>query len=465
MVNFYLKNDMDRRGDATIRLSVCIGGVRLLTSSGWKCPPEKWDAARQQVRRGAVTGHRQPWNRVNAALAEIAACFTEYEDKCMAERRVPTVDELRAVLAERFGRKHTAARVPRKPSAAALERAVCGKTGEVPRAERARKLSDAQFFAQAYADFVAERSVANDWTEATKQKFRALWAHLVKWRKEPTFADLTHEGLVALVVSLRETEGLKNSSIGKQLGYLKWFLNWATDKGINTNIAYKTFAPKLKQAVHRVVFLSAAEVMRLMRLEIPEGEVTIRDYDGREYVKRVPEGDGIRITRDLFCFQCFTGLRFSDVSALRRSDIRDGKLTITTQKTADTLTIEINKHAQALLDKYRDADTGGLAFPHVANQKANNYIKDLCELCGFNEPQTKTYYRGSERIDETEPKYAVVGTHTARRSFICNALIAGIPAEVVMKWTGHSDYKAMRPYIDVADTAKAAMMRRLEDIF
>ena len=24
----------------------------------------------------------------------------------------------------------------------------------------------------------------------------------------------------------------------------------------------------------------------------------------------------------------------------------------------------------------------------------------------------------------------------------------GIPVEVVMKWTGHSDYKAMKPYID-----------------
>ena len=30
----------------------------------------------------------------------------------------------------------------------------------------------------------------------------------------------------------------------------------------------------------------------------------------------------------------------------------------------------------------------------------------------------------------------------------------GIPVNVVMKWTGHSDYNAMKPYIAIADTAK-----------
>ena len=41
---------------------------------------------------------------------------------------------------------------------------------------------------------------------------------------------------------------------------------------------------------------------------------------------------------------------------------------------------------------------------------------------------------------------------------MCNALMMGISPSVVMRWTGHSDYKAMRPYIDIADTAKAQAM-------
>ena len=34
----------------------------------------------------------------------------------------------------------------------------------------------------------------------------------------------------------------------------------------------------------------------------------------------------------------------------------------------------------------------------------------------------------------------------------------GIAPNVVMKWTGHSDYKSMKPYIDIADKAKKTAM-------
>jgi hypothetical protein len=38
----------------------------------------------------------------------------------------------------------------------------------------------------------------------------------------------------------------------------------------------------------------------------------------------------------------------------------------------------------------------------------------------------------------------------------------GIPAEVVMKWTGHSDYKAMKPYIAIADNIKASQTKKFD---
>jgi integrase len=55
-----------------------------------------------------------------------------------------------------------------------------------------------------------------------------------------------------------------------------------------------------------------------------------------------------------------------------------------------------------------------------------------------------------------------MGTHAGRRTFICNAILLGIPANVIMKWTGHSDYKAMKPYIDVADETKACAMSKFD---
>ena len=102
------------------------------------------------------------------------------------------------------------------------------------------------------------------------------------------------------------------------------------------------------------------------------------------------------------------------------------------------------------------------ALPVISNQKMNDYLKELAELAEIDEPITQTYYMGKKRIDEVLPKYSLLGTHCGRRTFICNALSLGIPPQVVMKWTGHSDYSAMKPYIDIADEIKATAMEKFD---
>ena len=100
----------------------------------------------------------------------------------------------------------------------------------------------------------------------------------------------------------------------------------------------------------------------------------------------------------------------------------------------------------------------------VAKRCGPSLLKELGELAEINDPVRETYYKGNERIDTVTPKYALLGTHAGRRTFICNALALGIPAQVVMKWTGHSDYKAMKPYIDIADDIKANAMNKFNQL-
>ena len=88
----------------------------------------------------------------------------------------------------------------------------------------------------------------------------------------------------------------------------------------------------------------------------------------------------------------------------------------------------------------------------------------LCQLAGINEPIRITTYTGNQRKDDIKEKWELVGTHTGRRTFIVNCLSLGIPPNVVMKWTGHSDYKAMKPYIDIVDSIKASEMTKLDSI-
>ncbi len=90
----------------------------------------------------------------------------------------------------------------------------------------------------------------------------------------------------------------------------------------------------------------------------------------------------------------------------------------------------------------------------------NDYLKVLYKLAEIDETVSEIYYRGNERIEDTKPKYELMGTHAGRRTFIYNSLAPGISAQVVMKWTGHSDYKAIKPYIDIADTVKVNEMNK-----
>lgn len=117
------------------------------------------------------------------------------------------------------------------------------------------------------------------------------------------------------------------------------------------------------------------------------------------------------------------------------------------------------------MDKYKEIHfEGDKALPVISNQKMNDELKVLGELAGLDEPVRQTYYKGNERVDEVVPKYASLSSHAGRRTFIWNALYLGIAPQVMMKWTGYSDYKAMKPYIDVAGEVKASEMSKFDGL-
>ena len=101
----------------------------------------------------------------------------------------------------------------------------------------------------------------------------------------------------------------------------------------------------------------------------------------------------------------------------------------------------------------------------MTNQQMNRCLKDLGEICGFTTPVTVTGYRKGSRYDEVYPKYELIGTHAGRKTFICFALSNGIAPDVVMKFTGHCDYKSMRPYIDITESAKKDAIKKMEEAF
>ena len=404
-----------------IRMRVVFAGTRIEFTTGYRIDVAKWDADKQRVKNGCTNKLKQSASEINADLNRyesiIQTIFKEYE----LQNQVPSKDSVKTLFNERVSVNDESA------------------VTEEPKESEPQK-----DFWEIYDEFVKENGRKNEWTKSTYQKFNAFKNHLLNFKrfmKNPGFDFFTEDGLNDLVDYFRVDKDMVNSTIGKQMGYLKWFLNWASAKKYNSNMEYMTFKPKLKNTQAKIIFLTFDELDQLKSFTIPES---------KKYLERV---------RDVLVFCCYSGLRYSDVENLKRSDIYENHIEVTTIKTTDSLRIDLNNHSRAILEKYKDIPfEDNMALPVISNQKMNDYIKELGELAGINTPIRITRYRGNERIDTVYPKYQLLCTHTGRKTFICMALALGIPPSVVMKWTGHSDYKAMKPYIDIADETKATAM-------
>ena len=404
-----------------IRMRVNFASKRIEFTTGYRIDSAKWDADKQRVKNGCSNKLKQSASEINASLleyyTEIQSIFKRFE----VEDVMPTPEQIK----EAFNALHKPVSEEPKPKKEALP---------------------CDFF-QVFDDFVEDCGRQNNWTNSTFEKFAAVKNHLTNFREGLTFEFFDERGLNDYVGYLRDVKEMRNTTIGKQLSFLKWFLRWAFKKGVHQNNAYDSYKPKLKSTQKKIIFLTWDELNRLREFKIPSN---------KQALERV---------RDVFLFQCFTGLRYSDVFNLRRSDIKGDHIEVTTVKTSDSLIIELNNHSKAILDKYKDvAFEDDKVLPVITNQKMNDYLKELAEMAGIDEPVRQTYYKGNERIDDVTPKYALLGTHAGRRTFICNALALGIPPQVVMKWTGHSDYKAMKPYIDIADDIKANAMSKFNQL-
>ena len=411
------KNGVPIVENVPIRMRVIYASQRIEFTTGYRIDVAKWDADKQRVKNGCTNKLKQSASEINADLlkyyTEIQNVFKEFE----VQETMPTTQQLKDAFNLRMK--------------------------DTSEDQEDVKIS----FWEVFDEFVKECGNQNNWTESTYEKFAAVKNHLKEFKEDLTFEYFNEFGLNEYVNFLRDKKDMRNSTIGKQMGFLKWFLRWSFKKDYHQNIAYDTFKPKLKTTPKKVIFLTWEELNRLKDYQIPKD---------KQYLERV---------RDVFLFCCFTSLRYSDVRNLKRSDVKSDHIEVTTVKTADSLSIELNKYSKAILEKYKDIHfENHMALPVVSNQKMNDYLKELGELAEINEPIRETYYKGNERIDEVTPKYALLSTHAGRRTFICNALALGIPAQVVMKWTGHSDYKAMKPYIDIADDIKANAMNKFNQL-
>lgn len=133
-------------------------------------------------------------------------------------------------------------------------------------------------------------------------------------------------------------------------------------------------------------------------------------------------------TRDIFLFQCYSGLAYIDLKTLRREDFKvtdDGRYYIKKKraKTGQEFVTVLLKDAAQIAILYH------FELPVKSNQKYNEYLKDLAELCELYNP------------DGTLKNLT---THVARHTFVMYLLNKHIPHDTIGKMCGWAEGESRR---------------------
>jgi integrase len=158
----------------------------------------------------------------------------------------------------------------------------------------------------------------------------------------------------------------------------------------------------------------------------------------------------LSFVRDMFLFSCFTGLSYADVQKLNRKDIVSmhgmNWIVIPRTKTKVEATIPILPQAQEILNRYSNptgVTTTNKLIAVRSNQKANEYLKEIADLCEI--PFNLTF-------------------HTARHTFATTiTLLHDIPITLVAKMLGHKKLNQTAHYAIVQQMQIAKQMKALPE--
>lgn len=238
------------------------------------------------------------------------------------------------------------------------------------------------------------------------------------------FSDLDVACVEGFAEYLTQARGLAVNTVGKYLRALRTFLNAADEQG------------KLQ-----------AGPKRLKKVTIPEErtEHVFLDEADLKALQNLDLSAELRLdrTRDVFLVGAWTGLRFGDWAALSVAHIDSERIRIRTTKTGQAVVIPMHPVVNAIIRKYHGQ------FPRpFSNRKLNSYIKEVVRrVPHLSATCVTTITRGGQKVSTVTPKWKLVSSHTARRSFASNLYKGGIPARTIMMITGHRSERAFLRYI------------------
>ena len=231
-----------------------------------------------------------------------------------------------------------------------------------------------------------------DVTKATLIKYKNIHSYIARYIKSTKKSDI-----VITDITQAFCDGLKvfmlghlsNNTTYKYIKMYKKILSFAVDSGYIDRNPCNVKMKKEKLKYHP---LSIEQINTIKNKTI-----------SNERLSQV---------RDLFIFQCYTGMAYIDMAMFKKSDIKDDRIIKHRHKTNIKSVIPIFDVTRAILEKY------DYSLPVLSNQKYNSYLKELGDICNI--PQS-------------------LHSHLARHTLATIMLNNGISLSSIAKMLGHSN--------------------------
>ena len=273
--------------------------------------------------------------------------------------------------------------------------------------DKRRRVEDADDM----ASWMYEQIPMLDVKSGTAQHYRISVAAMVESGTMRRWSDLTLENVHkfdAYLHTIKKHQTDAEKKAGKPVEYIgqatvrnyhkdiKALLGRALKFGIIAANPYDKMKGEIKRGDHETVeFLTDDERGRIENMTITDGTM-------------------LSTVRDMFVFQCYTGMAYADMMrfSLDRCQRVGDDLTYSAQrvKTGVTFYIRVLPKALAIAQKY------GGRLPNVADQVCNSNLKTIATAAGITKRLT---------------------THVGRHTFATWALRNGVPIERVAKMLGH----------------------------
>jgi len=406
----FLFHRVNSDGEASVRMYLHVNGKTIRPSLGVFVKPELWDNERRQVR-----GYSQEVKRMNLTIAnKISAAnqiLSEYElmntpltaEIFLKEWRNPgSRSDFIVFFEDNMNRSY--------------ERRVIA----------AATLKQEQMTLRKLKEFSGERIMFASISRAWLEEFDS-------WHSQRLRA--------AGYNGARQRE--------KALKHIKKYLNVARA----TDGLYRFTWPFVgfKWPKHRStpVFLIEEEIKELSRLYGKgSSDIIYRMTErGRKmgmddsHLGQYANEDGVeRVRRTIRCFlfQCFTGVRYSDLCELTWLNVESDYLVFTPVKTANTSGKEVRQLLTDTVKRYIPGFNGGLKRgplqPNVvSNQKYNDRLKEMADIANINKRVT---------------------SHVGRHTFATYCLKKGVSLPVLQELMGVTKIKTLMVYVHVIQDQK-----------